>query len=736
MYRRWLISGLFLAASAFAQTLSLKYDRPAQDWQSQALPIGNGRLGAMIFGDPQREHLQLNENTLWTGDEKDTGRYQNLADLFVELAPAGEVRNYSRRLDLDSATHFVDYEAGGTRYHRVYFASFPDQVLAFRFTADKPGSYSGTARLTDAHAAPAGSEGRALWAAGKLDNELEYETRVLVLAGGGKITAEGGTVRFEGADSLTILVDAGTNYVPDRSRKWRTAPPHDRISSQLNAAAGKPFDRLLADHVADYRKLFQRLALNLGRTPEPARSLTTDARLVRYGKGEADPELEALFFQVGRYLLISSSRPGGLPANLQGLWNNSNNPPWRSDYHSNINIQMNYWPAEPANLAECALPFLNYVDSLREVRKEATRDYYLNQVDPKKLERKAVRGWTVQTENGIFGGGSWRWNPPGSAWYAQHFWEHYAFTRDKEYLRRMAYPVLKEICEFWEDHLVALPDGRLATPDGWSPEHGPEGQGVTYDQEIVWDLFTNYMEAADALGVDAPYRAKVAGMREKLVKPRVGKWGQLQEWMDDIDDPTDQHRHVSHLFGLHPGRQISMVATPDLAWAAKVSLAARGDDSTGWAIAWRISFWARLADGDHAYKLLHNLMRVVGPGNKLNYEKGGGVYSNLLDAGPPFQIDGNFGATAGIAEMLLQSHAGVLDFLPAVPKAWPDGSVRGLKARGGYTVDLEWKAGKLVSATVLPQATGRVTVRYAGKSTDVNVRAGAPHKIDAAVFGR
>jgi alpha-L-fucosidase 2 len=711
------ILGLALAAIAPCQRLSLHYNHPAEDWQSQALPIGNGRLGAMIFGDGPREHLQLNEISLWTGDEKDTGSYQNLGDMWLELTH-GAPRNYQRRLDIATAIHSIEYTADGIDYRREYLASAPQQALVLHYTSDKPGAYSGTLKLNDAHAARTLAAGSLLRAAGQLANGLLYETAVQVVNSGGRVTASAdGVLHIEKADTLTVFVAAGTNYVADRARGWRGAGPHERIEGQLRAAAAMPYAGLRAAHVADYQRLFQRVSLSLG---GGADNLPTDERLVRYRDGAADPGLEALFFQYGRYLLISSSRPGSLPANLQGLWNNSNNPPWRSDYHSNINVQMNYWLAEPANLAECAIPFFDYVDSLRGVRAEATRQHYPN-----------VRGWTVQTENNIFGAGSFKWNPPGSAWYAQHYWEHYAFTRDREFLRKTAYPVLKEVTQFWEDHLVARTDGALVTPDGWSPEHGPEEPGVTYDQEIVWDLFTNYLEAAAALGVDAEYRGRVAQLREKLLKPKIGAWGQLQEWPEDRDDIRDEHRHVSHLFALHPGRQISPVATPELANAARVSLNARGDQSTGWAMAWRINFWARLLDGDHAHRLLRNLLHITGKGNNIDYGKGGGVYSNLFDTHPPFQIDGNFGATAGIAEMLLQSQAGEIHLLPALPQAWAEGAVTGLKARGNVTVDMSWKDGKLTSATLQSPVAAKATVRFNGRARTVTLPAGQAVQLGA-----
>jgi len=700
--------------------MALWYSKPASDWQKEALPIGNGRLGGMIFGGADVEHIQFNVDSLWEGDEKDTGAYQAFGDVFVELGHANAT-DYRRELDIARAVHTVRYAAGAVRYKREYFASNPAGVMVFGFSADKAGAYNAKIRLTDMHGAKIVAQKDRLTAAGALKNGLKYKAQLLVLREGGSAKAGDGVIEVAGADSITLLLAADTNYLNDYAKGWRGEDPGARITGQLKAASAKAYADLLAEHVKDYRSLFDRLRLDLGRTPAAVAALPTDERLTAYEKDVNDPELENLYFQYGRYLLISCSRPGALPANLQGLWNNSNDPPWRCDYHSNINVQMNYWLAEPTNLAECHVPFLTYISSLRQVRTKATKANY------------NARGWTVQTENNIYGGSSWRWNPPGSAWYCQHLWEHYAFGQDKDYLRKVAYPVLKEVCQFWEDRLKKRPDGTLVVPDGWSPEQGPQEEGVSYDQELVYDLFTNYVEAADALGVDKDYRTRIADMREHLLAPKIGKWGQLQEWETDRDDPKDQHRHVSHLFALHPGRQISLAKTPALAEAAKVSLTARGDGGTGWSMAWKINFRARLRDGDHALRMLHNQLRLTG--STLTQYNGGGTFPNLLDAHPPFQIDGNFGATAGIAELLLQSQAGQIELLPALPGQWKTGSVRGLRARGGYEVDIQWDAGRLTRAVIrgVTNAAPTCSVRYGQAVKELPLASGRQLVLDGSL---
>jgi alpha-L-fucosidase 2 len=686
-------------------------------WGSSVYPIGNGRLGATIYGGMAEEHIQFNEDTLWTGDEEDTGRYQNFGELFIALESHTEASPtnslYRRELDIEQALHTIRYEQGGVRYQREYFASHPANVMVFRFTADKKGAYTGTLWLKNAHEGQTNTLGNTLGFSGTLGGKIgmSYEAQAMVLNGGGTISAKDGVLSFKGCDSLTILLDAGTDYLNQRDKGWKQEHPRQRIIERLAAASKRSFDDLLAEQVKDYQHLFNRVTLDLGATAPETADLATAGRLASYRLNKPDPDLEEMLFQHARYLMISSSRPGTLPANLQGVWNTYNHPPWRSDYHTDVNVEMNYWFVDQANISECFLPLGEWVNSIREVRREATKKEF------------NVRGWATRSENGIFGGASYHWVPGDASWVAQNLWDHYAFTQDLEYLRTRAYPVMKELCEYWEDSLIKRPDGKLVSPKGQSPEHGPFAEGNSYDQQLAWDLFNNTIEASEALGVDPEYRKKVADMKERLLGPKIGKWGQLQEWVEDLDDPKDQHRHLSHLIAIHPGRQISPVTTPKLAEAAKISMNARGDGATGWSKAWKICIWARLHDGDRAYKLLGEFVR-------------GNVYPNLWGYHPPFQIDCNFGYTAGVCEMLVQSHIGVLHLLPALPKAWAAGSVKGLRARGGFEVDVAWREGKLVQVVVrnVSSRSGACTVRYGDKTKTVTLAKGEEKRLTASDF--
>ncbi|MEG2856402.1 glycosyl hydrolase family 95 catalytic domain-containing protein [Bacteroides sp.] len=751
---------------------------PDKAWETSSLPLGNGSLGANILGSVAAERITLNEKTLWKGgpntageadyywnvnkqsahllkdirqafadgdqkkaakltsdnfnglaayEESDEtpfrfGSFSTMGELYVETGLSElQMTNYRRVLSLDSAMAVVQFDKDGTHYQRKYFISYPDSVMVMKFTADKAGqqnlvlSYCPNSEAKSDLQAD-GTNG--LVYRGVLNNNgMKFAIRIKAIHKGGTMMAENNRIIVKGADEVVFLLTADTDYKmnfdPDftNPKTYVGNDPSQTTQAMMDKAFAKGYDELYHNHEADYTQLFNRVQLHLNPGIEST-SLPTYQRLINYRAGKPDYRLEELYYQFGRYLLIACSRPGNLPANLQGMWHNNLDGPWRVDYHNNINLQMNYWPACSTNLSESVQPLIDFIRLLQKPGEKTAQAYF------------GARGWAASISANIFGftaplsskDMSWNLNPMAGPWLATHVWEYYDYTRDKKFLKETGYELIKSSAQFTVDYLWKKPDGTYTAAPSTSPEHGPIDEGTTFNHAVAREILLDAIAASKVLGVDSKERKEWEQVLANLVPYKIGRYGQLLEWSIDIDDPKDEHRHVNHLFGLHPGHTLSPITTPELAQAAKVVLEHRGDGATGWSMGWKLNQWARLHDGDHAYKLYGNLLK-------------NGTMDNLWDTHPPFQIDGNFGGTAGVTEMLMQSHMGFIQLLPALPKAWENGSVNGLCAKGNFEVSISWQNNQLTEATIVSNAGEPCVLKYEGMTLSFKTQKGKSYRI-------